>query len=196
MKTILSVLFLIAALPLFADYQLQTATATGLHFKQEGKGGMYRASLPDAFGLPEGAKVSFDKSTNVLSWVVPAVIDAEGNEVTPETVGSYTITEADIAAAIVELTTPKPLPVPESVTRLQMRAWLILNDYDAEAVIGSLPETTPDEIKAKKIALLRWSEAEEYDRDDALVIQVATALGMDSDTIDQAFREASQLYND
>jgi len=84
---------------------------------------------------------------------------------------------------------PGNLP-PQVITPRQFRLWLANNDLmtAARAVINGLP-AGPEKEKA----LIEWDYAVAIERDHPLTILVATALGMTSPQIDQAFREASQL---
>jgi len=78
--------------------KLHTVNETGLHFKEDGKGGMYPAPLPSGVVIPEGIQASYDQETSVLSWSIPP--ETEGGEPTEHT---YTLTQQDIDAAVASL---------------------------------------------------------------------------------------------
>lgn len=81
---------------------------------------------------------------------------------------------------------PPPEPVPASVTRFQARAALLqagLLDAATAAV----------EASGDAFTKLAWAEASEWRRESALVVGMATAIGLTSDQIDDLFRAAAQI---
>lgn len=84
---------------------------------------------------------------------------------------------------------PGNLP-PQVIAPRQFRLWLANNNLmtAARAVINGMP-AGPDKEKA----LIEWDYAVAIERDHPLTLLVATAIGLTSPQIDQAFREASQL---
>lgn len=83
-----------------------------------------------------------------------------------------------------------PLPVPYTITPRQFRLWLVNNSLmaAARAVVNGIADPVE-----KESALIEWDYAVSIERDHPLTILVATAIGLTSPQIDQAFREASQL---
>ena len=84
---------------------------------------------------------------------------------------------------------PGTLP-PYTITPRQFRLWLANNSLmsAARAVINGIADPV-----AKELALIEWDYAVAIERDHPLTLLVATAIGLTSPQIDQAFREASQL---
>jgi len=163
-------------------------------------------ALPDT--APHGAALieSVDLAAGVLrfAWVTadgtradsggsfaafaprPETVDQATGEITP----GAALTDAEIVAAIVA---PEPLgAVPTSVSRRQLKQWLIVADKLA-AVEGALNAIADPTRKA--IALNWWVESQDFERSHPLVaaIAAAPAVGMSSAEIDQAFREAAGL---
>lgn len=83
----------------------------------------------------------------------------------------------------------RPVVVPSEVTKRQLRAWLIENNYD-QAVIDKLNSMTN---KAGKRARNDWESASVYERNNLLVKALATFLGLTEQQTDTAFIEADQL---
>ena len=81
---------------------------------------------------------------------------------------------------------PSPPPVPQVVTRFQARAALLQAGLldDATAVI---------EASGDAFTKLAWAEASEWRRDSALVVGMATAIGLSSGQIDDLFRAAAKI---
>ena len=99
------------------------------------------------------------------------------------------LTTVGLATAL--STPPAPVfPVPESVTRRQLKEWLIdHNLIDAvEAALNAIPDA-----RQKRLALNWWTESTDFRRDHPLVISLATVLGLSSADIDAAFTAAAQL---
>lgn len=92
------------------------------------------------------------------------------------------MTEEEIEAA-------KP-PVPEKVTRRQARSALLLRGLldQVDLVIAAIPD-----VSQRRLAQIEWQDASEFDRNRALVIQIGTALGLDSKGLDDVFRLAATL---
>ena len=95
---------------------------------------------------------------------------------------------AELETKVVELTPP---PKPESVTPAQIRIWLLSNGIDLETVTGMIA-AIPDET-IRKIAQVRWEYGLVVLRDDPLVQQMGSALGLTVEQMDAAFLAASQI---
>jgi len=88
---------------------------------------------------------------------------------------------------------PLPPPVPRTITRRQLRLWLVRNGYtlaQVEALINALPE--PQRTEAR----IEWEDATQYERGHPLLRQLAgRLLRLDKEALDAAldaaFREAA-----
>lgn len=100
----------------------------------------------------------------------------------------YQIALAMVAANEAEIVpyVPPPEPVPQVVTRFQARAALMQ--------AGKLSAATAAvEASGDDFTKLAWAEASEWRRDSALVISMATAVGLTSAQIDDLFRTAATI---
>lgn len=96
------------------------------------------------------------------------------------------LAEVDAGEAEIVAASPTPDPVPSRVTRFQARAALL------EA--GLLDDATAAvEASGDAFTKLAWAEASEWRRDSALVISMATAVGLTSAQIDDLFRTAATI---
>lgn len=88
-----------------------------------------------------------------------------------------------------ELEALKP-PVPVRVTRRQARSALLMRGLldNVPVVIAAIPDEG-----ARRLAQIEWEDATEFDRNRDLVIQIGTALGLDSKQLDDIFRLAATL---
>lgn len=88
-----------------------------------------------------------------------------------------------------ELEALKP-PVPAKVTRRQARSALLMRGHldNAPVVIAAIPDEG-----YRRLAQIEWEDATEFDRNRDLVIQIGTALGLDSKGLDDIFRLAATL---
>lgn len=88
-----------------------------------------------------------------------------------------------------ELEARKP-PVPSKVSRRQARSALLIRGYldQVSIVIAAIPNEG-----ARRLAQIEWEDATEFDRNRDLVIQIGTALGLDSKGLDDIFRLAATL---
>ena len=76
-----------------------------------------------------------------------------------------------------------PPPVPEALTPAQF--WQQIEAEGLTAAADALIDSLPDPLQR-----IRARRVVEYRRDDAQLIGMAAALGMDSEQIDEFFREA------
>lgn len=104
--------------------------------------------------------------------------------------GRVAIPADELPAGWVLVTTPPP-PPPESVSPYQFRAWCVTHGITM-GQIDTLIDAIPVEIERDR-ARVAWEYGLEVKRDHPLIEQFGQALGLDSDAIDQAFREASQI---
>lgn len=120
---------------------------------------------------------------------VPATLDADGVELTPLIPGYYT--EGAVVNTIVHApNTPDPYvapptPIPTVLTMRQARLALLnaglLTQVNAAVAAGS------EQVK------IEWEFSNEVQRSNPLITELATALGLDSATLDQLFLAGSVL---
>lgn len=80
-------------------------------------------------------------------------------------------------------------PVPKSVTATQIRLWLIKNNISMDMVSSAI-EAIPDP-KIKEEVFVLWEYAPYIERNNPFVEMISQTFGLNSDQIDQAFREAN-----
>lgn len=86
---------------------------------------------------------------------------------------------------------PAPVPVPASVTATQIRLWLVrsgISMAQVDAAIAAIPDN-----QARSEAAVLWEYAPYVERTNPLVAAIAAGFGMNSESIDQAFREAADI---
>lgn len=81
-------------------------------------------------------------------------------------------------------------PVPREVTRRQAKQALLLAGLldDVQPAIDAIPEATQ-----RGLIQIEWDDSQVFERDRPALIALATALGLDSDDLDDMFRTASAL---
>lgn len=86
-----------------------------------------------------------------------------------------------------------PVPVPVSVTRIQLRNVLIEQGIkpQIEAAIAAMPTETQEEQVAKDLMEEWWNHAPTIRRDNARVQAMAVGLGLDDATVDALFIAAA-----
>jgi hypothetical protein len=86
---------------------------------------------------------------------------------------------------------PPAAPVPESISPMQARLWLVRNGIaltDIDAAIESIADQqTRDTVR------VQWEYGLEVFRSSAWLAALGPVLGLDDATLDQAFREAAAL---
>ena len=90
---------------------------------------------------------------------------------------------------------PIPEEIIDSVTRIQMRDVLIDNNlFDTvEATIAAMPESTDEEIVAKKKMNEWWNNAPNFRRDNPRIAAMQAAMGLTDAEVDALFLAASQV---
>lgn len=143
--------------------------------------------------------IGLDSRYKVYDHVIPAQpeYDPSTHFLTSEDVPNHTAKTLTRQWQVNALATP-PVQEPEGagcrapqvITPRQFRLWLANNNLmsAARAVINGMT-AGPEKEKA----LIEWDYAVAIERDHPLTLLVATAIGLTSPQIDQAFREASQL---
>ncbi len=89
------------------------------------------------------------------------------------------------AAEEAEFTAPRPVPVPRSVTRAQLKL-AMLADGRLDAAVAAF-QSAP---MARKI---EWADRDEFNRDAPFIAQLATALSLTAAQVDDLFRQAGTL---
>lgn len=84
----------------------------------------------------------------------------------------------------------KKANVPSSITRRQLKLQLLFSGISFEYIEGIL--NTLEEPQ-KTIALINWQEAGTFDRDNAMLNQMAIVLGISDDQLDDIFINGSVL---
>lgn len=85
---------------------------------------------------------------------------------------------------------PAVQPVPQAVTRRQAKQALLLAGLldDVQPAIDAIPEATQ-----RGLIQIEWDDSQVFERDRPALIALATALGLDSNDLDDMFRTASAL---
>jgi len=80
---------------------------------------------------------------------------------------------------------PAPEPVPQRITALQARRALLASDMldQVEAALARQPRAVQ----------ITWEYATEIHRDDPMLAEVAQAIGLSTNTLDDLFRAAAKL---
>ena len=84
-----------------------------------------------------------------------------------------------------------PQPVPESVEARQLRAWLIVNGHDPDAIAAAI-DAVADPVQ-RALTRNEWEYATSYTRRHPMFEAFVRVTGLSADQIDQAFREAATL---
>lgn len=100
--------------------------------------------------------------------------------------GNIPVEVAYVAPAVIE-----HIEVIPDITARQLRLWLVSNDISLDAIDAQISIISDAAEKAK--AQIEWEYASSYNRNHPLVAQITTAMGMTSQQVDQAFKDASQL---
>ena len=97
---------------------------------------------------------------------------------------------AELEARVEELTPPEHNGVPQSVTRRQARQALLLAGLlDAVPLaLAAIPDATQS-----RLAQIEWEDSLTFERQRPLLIQLSTALGLNSEQLDQLFITADGL---
>ena len=83
-------------------------------------------------------------------------------------------------------------PVPEYVTRWQMRSWLWRVKGIPPATVSAMLEQIQD-VGARTQAMIDWGDAPIVRRDHPMIASLGAALGMNAAAVDQGFRDAAAL---
>jgi len=86
---------------------------------------------------------------------------------------------------------PQEIPVPQTITATQIRLWLVSHGISMTQIYTIISQITDPLIKAQ--IEVQWEYAPYVERNHPMINTLGASLGLDSDQIDQAFREASSL---
>jgi len=84
-----------------------------------------------------------------------------------------------------------PQSVPASVTARQIRLWLVTHGVSLDAVAAAM-QAIPD-AATRATVQIEWEYAPYIERGHPMLLPLAAALGMTSEQVDAAFREAAAL---
>jgi len=83
------------------------------------------------------------------------------------------------------------IPVPSTITATQIRLWLVNNGFSMNQIYDIISQI-PDPLLKAQIEV-QWEYAPYVERDHPMINTLGASLGLSSQQIDQAFREASVL---
>lgn len=86
---------------------------------------------------------------------------------------------------------PEPPATPATVSARQIRLWLIRNGVSlaqVDAAIAAIPDQ-----QQREECRVEWEFAPYVERSHAMLLPLAAALGLTSEQVDDAFREAATL---
>lgn len=126
--------------------------------------------------------------TNALGHVVTFVrADTPPGWQPPE--GHRAVPEASLPAGW-QMAPPPPAPIPQSITAVQARQWLISKGLLAgvDAAISTIPSPLDREM-----VRVWWEYETDLRRDSSQVARWATACGFTPEQVGTFFREAAQM---
>ena len=83
-----------------------------------------------------------------------------------------------------------PTMVPEQISAMQIRLWLIKNNINLTQVQGAIDSI--EDVLLRDELSVKWEYAPYFERSNPFIDQVGSILGLNSEQIDQAFIEASE----
>jgi hypothetical protein len=83
------------------------------------------------------------------------------------------------------------IPVPQTITATQIRLWLVNNGFSMNQIYDIISQI-PDPLLKAQIEV-QWEYAPYVERNHPMINTLGASLGLSSEQIDQAFREASVL---
>lgn len=86
---------------------------------------------------------------------------------------------------------PSDAPVPDSVSARQIRLWLVRHGVSlaqVEAAIDAIPDA-----RQREECRVEWDYAPYVERTHPMLLPLAAALGLTSEQVDDAFREAAVI---
>ena len=125
---------------------------------------------------------------NALGQVVTFVRDDVPSGWTPPE-GCTAIPESELPAGWTRA--PDDSPVPPSISARQARLWLLRNGITMATVDATIA-AIPDAITRESVRV-EWEYGTEVHRDSPFVSQLGATLGLTSERLDAAFREAASI---
>ena len=86
---------------------------------------------------------------------------------------------------------PQEIPVPSTITATQIRLWLVNNGFSMNQIYDIISQI-PDPLLKAQIEV-QWEYAPYVERNHPMINTLGASLGLSSEQINQAFREASTL---
>jgi hypothetical protein len=86
---------------------------------------------------------------------------------------------------------PDDSPVPETISARQARLWLIRHGVTLATVDQTIAAIT--DAMTRESVRVEWEYGTEVHRDSPFVAQLSAELGLTSERLDAAFREAAQI---
>ena len=82
------------------------------------------------------------------------------------------------------------LSIPQTVTRRQARQALLISGHLSS--VQPAIDAIPDDLQ-RGMVQIEWDDSQTFERQRPTLIALATAIGMDSEAIDNLFIQAAQL---
>jgi len=157
------------------DYQFTHADLSGLHYRK----GVNAKSAPLPFTPQDGAEFeAWDPETRTLSYSLPPLEDGDERDII-----DVVITQEQIAAGPQDA----PAPVPQIVSKAQLKLALLQAGIDLSALIAQLPA---DQQAAAQILV---ADAKEFRRAAPMVDKLAAVAVITSGQVDDLFRAAKKI---
>jgi len=143
--------------------------------------------------FPEGFAEAFGDHAPVLPTAAPAYDAATHRlvELAPiQEAGQWVQAWALAPLTLQEIAAAHQATVPIKVTRRQARQALLLSGKLAlvQPAINAIPDA-----QQRALAQIEWDDSQEFERHRPLLIQLATALGLDDEALDNLFIQAGAL---
>lgn len=90
-----------------------------------------------------------------------------------------------------EVELPLKSTPPDSISALQIRKWLILNNISLDSVVSLINNIT--DPQTKQITLAEWEYAPYIERQHPMVSTIGSLLNLSDSDLDNAFLEAEKL---
>lgn len=157
------------------SYQFTHADLQGLHYRK----GANAKIAPLPFAPEEGAEFEgWDPETRTLSYSLPPLEEGDERDII-----DVAITQEQIDAGPVDA----PAPVPEAVSKAQLKLALLQSGIDLPTLLAQLPEV--DQAAAQILV----GDAQEFRRSAPMVDKLASVAGLTSGEVDNLFRTAKQI---
>ncbi len=94
------------------------------------------------------------------------------------------------AGEFVGMNQSMPVAVPETITAVQIRKWLVARGVTLDSVDAAIA-ALPEDVRIN--TQIEWEYNTEISRSSSMLAQMAAGFGMDSHAIDQAFIDAAGM---